>query len=65
MKTRKDGFGIFLSPCNECYRRSISKETGNKGLYCSEGIWDSRGTDKDGGENLRGKCDKRFVIEDA
>ena len=65
METKDDGYGIFLSPCRDCYKRSFSTVVGNKGRYCSEGIWDSRGTDKDGGKNLRGKCDKQFVIEDA
>ena len=72
METKDDGYGIFLSPCYDCYKRSFSTVVGNKGLYCLEGIWDSRGMDKDkrgmnkdGGENLRGKCDKQFVIEDA
>ncbi|MCK5450364.1 MAG: hypothetical protein KAI70_01215 [Candidatus Omnitrophica bacterium] len=68
-----DGYGLFLSPCKNCYKRSVASKgpVARKGYYCKDLIWDSRGLwsagngFEDEGAKKRGKCENQFIVKEA
>ena len=66
-------YGIFSSPCNGCYKRSIQRKglVAMRGYYCKDLIWDSRGRwgassgFEDKGVTKRGKCPNRFEVAEV
>jgi len=69
----EDGYDIHLSPCKDCYKRSVAKmgPVRLNGYYCKDLIWDSRGDWSaadgfaDAGAQKRGKCPNQYRVKEA